>query len=300
MRITLHQLNVFMSVAKHRSVTLAAHQLHMTQPAVSNIIKQLEDYYGCALIEVIGRKLSLTAFGKAVVESSRSIQQILTNTQAEIELLKGGLAGTLKVATVSTAKYFVPHLLGIFKKEHTNIHVKLTVTNRQNILQRLKENDDDFVIMSHPPTTPAVDCAEFYDDELVVAASTQYLQNTLPTQLANLKNEPWIIREEGSGTRYATERLFKQYKFTPTVEMEISDNEAIKQALIANMGVSVLSKQSIKLELENNLLQCLPIRGFPVTHQWYLVKNKGKALPPIAENFYTFVNKHQPIFTNVY
>ena len=269
MRVTLHQLTVFEQVAHHGSVTRAAHALHMTQPAVSNILKQLEDYYQCPLTEVIGRKLSLTPFGEALLEGCRELHTTMNNIQAEIELLKGGLAGTLRVATVSTAKYFMPHLLGAFKRENPGIHINMTVCNRREIIQRLQENLDDFVIMSHPPGTLPVDCADFYDDELVVAASPRHkLSQSKQLSLNALQDDAWIIREPGSGTRYATEVIFKKRHFTPRVEMEISNNEAIKQAIVADMGISVISKQSIKLELENQLLQLVPVKGFPVRHIW--------------------------------
>lgn len=298
MKVTLHQLTVFEQVAKQSSITLAANVLHMTQPAVSNIVKQLENYYGCQLTEVIGRKLSLTVFGEILVSGCRQLQSVLNNTQAEIELLKGGLSGTLTVATVSTARYFIPGLLGAFKKQYPAIHIKLTVCNRQEIINRLEKNLDDFVIMSHPPMTIPVECTNFYNDELVVAVSnTHPLSRYKSASLKALQEQPWIIRENGSGTRYATDKIFKKHRFLPNIEMEIGDNEAIKQAIIANMGISVISKQSIQLELKNHLISLLSLKDFPVKHQWYLVKNKGKIFPPIAENFYHFVNKQQPVFT---
>jgi len=302
MKITLHQLRVFEIVAKVNSVTQAAHELHMTQPAVSNIIRQLEDYYDCKLIEVIGRKLSLTPFGKALVTGCHQIEEILNSTKTEIDLLKGGLTGTLHVGTVSTARYFVPRLLGLFKNKHKDIHIKLTVCNRHKLIKRLKENLDDVVIMSHPPTTLPVNWANFYDDELVIAGPKNFsLSNSKkPLLLSQLKDEAWIIREEGSGTRYATENIFKKYRFSPKVEMEISDNEAIKQAIIANMGISVISKQSIKFELEHQLINLIDVKGFPIKHTWYLVKNKEKSLTPIAKSFYAFVNNQQPVFKDIY
>ncbi len=151
MRLTLHQLHVFQTVAKFQSVTIAARHLHMTQPAVSNVLRQLQDYYECHLINTVGRKLYITEFGEALLKGCLQIEDILDNTKAALEKLNGGLAGTLKVAIVSTAKYFMPRLLGAFKQSHTNIHIKLSVCNRGEILHRLQQNFDDFIIMSHPP-----------------------------------------------------------------------------------------------------------------------------------------------------
>jgi len=301
MRITLHQLHVFSMVSKYGSVSTAAQKLHMSQPAVSNIIKHLENYYQCSLTEVISRKLSLTQFGDILVKATQTIETTLSDTLTEIEMLKGGVSGTLSVAIVSTAKYFVPRLLGTFKQEFSRIHVKLTVCNREQILQRLENNEDDFVIMSHPPSTMRVDCADFFDDELIIAASSlNELTKKRVLSLSELNDESWILREPGSGTRFATVRIFKKHKFTPKTEMEISDNETIKQAIMANIGISVIPKQSIQLELQQKLIKTLPVRNFPIKHTWYLVKNKGKALHPIAEKFYAYVNKVKPTFTDVY
>jgi DNA-binding transcriptional LysR family regulator len=289
-------LAVFEAVAKHQSVTIAAQYLHMTQPAVSNIIKQLQNHYGCPLIEVIGRKLSLTVFGQSLLANCKIISATLDTIQTEIELLKGGVSGTIQVATVSTAKYFVPYLLGKFKEQHDKndkIHIKLTVGNRQEIIQHLQENKGDFVIMSHPPDKLTVDCADFYNDELVVITGKNYTsKKSRSTHLKALEREPWIIREQGSGTRYATERVFKQHHFFPSIAMEIGDNEAIKQAVIANMGIAVISRQSVKFEVEKGLIKILTVTPFPVRHQWYLVKNKNKALSPVASKFYIFVHSH--------
>lgn len=302
MRLTLHQLKIFHTVARFGSVTGAAHHLHMTQPAVSNIIRQLEEYYACPLTEVVGRQLSLTPFGKTVAESYQQLAHILDTTKTQIQLLKGGLSGTLCLAVVSTARYFIPRLLGLFKNKYPDVHIKLTVCNRHDIISRLRRNLDDFVIMSHPPTAIPVDCADFYDDELVIAApiNHRFCQHEQALSLSKLNQEAWIFREDGSGTRYAAENIFKKYRFSPIVEMEISDNEAIKQAIMANMGISVLSKHSIKMELRHRLIAQLNVKTFPAKHTWYLVKSRGKSLPPIADSFFRFVNKHQPHFKNVY
>lgn len=302
MRITLHQLKVFAIVAKNQSVTKAAHELHMTQPAVSNILRQLQEYFDCELVEVIGRKLSLTPFGLILLEGGRQMHDTLSLTKARMEQLKGGLVGSLKIATVTTAKYFVPHLLGRFKEKYQDVKIELTVCNRHTIIQRLQNNEDDFVVMSHPPSDLVVDVADFYSDELVIAASndTALSKDKKCIKLSELALEPWIFREEGSGTRYATENVFREKKFHPQVEMIISDNEAIKQALMANLGIAAISKQSIKNELKHNMLAELQVEDFPAQHTWYLVKNRHKALSPIAERFYTFVNHHQPVFTQIF
>lgn len=290
MKVTLHQLRVFHAVATHGSVTKAANHLHMTQPAVSNIIKQLETIYDCDLIEVISRQLSLTHFGEILLSGCHQFETVLNDIQTEIDLLKGGLSGTLCVATVSTAKYFLPAFLGEFKNEFKDINIKLTVCNRQEVIERLERNLDDFVIMSHVPRMLPVDVADFYDDELVLAAARSLnIKHVKGAPIKALKDYSWIIRESGSGTRFATENLFKKHQFSPRIQMEIGDIEAIKQAIIANMGISIISKHSVKLEIDNKLIKLLPIKGLPVKHKWFLVKNKGKKISPIAQKFYEFV-----------
>lgn len=299
MKLTLHQLHVFQTVAEAGSVTAAANQLHMTQPGVSNIMRQLEEHYDCQLTHMLGRQLQLSQFGEILLNGCKKIGIELANIRTDLERLKGCVAGTLKVATVSTAKYFVPHLLGEFKSYHPDVHIQLVVKNREQIIERLQNNADDFVVMSHPPRELAVDIADLYEDELVIAASSQYQTPSNETlSLKHFKEAPWIIREQGSGTRFATENAFQKYKFYPKVGMEISDSEAVKQALIANIGISVISRQSINKELQDASLKILPVKGFPIKHEWYLVKNRSVKLSPIAESLYEFANRHQPVFSN--
>lgn len=289
MRLTLHQLQVFGRIAALKSVTKAAHNLHMSQPAVSNLLKQLEDYYGCCLTTRTDKQLVLTQYGERVLRLSQEIETLLNETLSEISSLKGGLEGELLVATVSTAKYFVPRLLGAFKEKNPKVHVKISVSNRHQVIQRLRANMDDFVVMSHPPVSKQIQCIEFYKDELVVATCYESpLKNENNLILDTLSEHAWIMREQGSGTRLAVENHFKKIGFTPKIEMEISNTEAIKQAVMANMGITIISKQSIKLEVKNKLIRILPVKGFPLKHPWFLVKNKEKQLLPIADKFYQF------------
>lgn len=297
MKLTLHQLQVFQKVAQCGSVTAAATQLHMTQPGVSNILRQLEQYYDCRLTDVVGRKMQLTQFGKILVSGSQQIQVDLNNIQSEMDRLRECVAGTMMVGTVTTAKYFTPQLLGKFKVKHPQIKVNLAVKNRQEIITRLQNNSDDFVIMSHPPREMNVDYADFYEDELVIASSPTFAKHLKDNvNLSSLKDAQWIMRENGSGTRFATENAFREQSFYPKIAMEISDSEAIKQAIMADIGISVISKQSIQSELKAKTLRILPVLGFPLAHRWYLVKNHGVSLSPLAEHFYAFVNQHQPVF----
>lgn len=293
LRITLHQLQVFNVVARFKSVTAAAHYLHMTQPAVSNIIKQLHDYYGCPLVETIGRQLFLTSYGKSLLNSTKSIEALVEQAKNDIAELKGGLVGSISIATVTTAKYFVPDLLGRFKKQFKNVQIKLSICNRQTIIERLEHCEDDFVIMSHPPENYPIEIQDFFSDQLVIISSPSFANNHQVNLLQDLIDAPWIMRERGSGTRHAIEQIFQQQQFIPSIEMEIGDVEAIKQLVIASMGISIVSKQSIQTELKNGSIMILPINIFPVTHKWFFVKNKAKLLSPIASKFLEFVQCHK-------
>jgi DNA-binding transcriptional LysR family regulator len=296
MNVTLHQLDVFKKVAELKSVTKAANALHMTQPAVSNVLRLLNDAFGTPVVEVLNKKIYLTNTGSILLDASCKIKQMLDETFSKINLEKGLLTGTLRIATVSTAKYFILRLLGAFKKEHPNIHMQLYVKNRDQIIERLQQNSDDFVIMSQLPNNLKIDHQPFYEDKLVIAASPDHRYHREKIlSLKNLQDEAWLIREQGSGTRMAMLNLFTKYNFTPWIEMEIDNNESIKQAIISNIGLSILSKQSIELEEKVGLIKILNIKEFPVMHEWYLVKCIGKNLSPIAQKFYDFVRLHPEV-----
>lgn len=289
MNITLHQLRVLKAVKDCGSITAAAHTLHITQPAVSNILKQLEQYYDYPLTETIGKKIFLTETGLCVVKAAGAIQQVFDDMNADINALHGKLSGTMTVTIVSTAKYFVPRFLGEFRQKFPEVAIKLTVCNRQEAIQFLKQNSSDILIMSQLPEDIAIDKQLFYRDELIIVGSPNFKLKHKRHSLKDLTNYDWIIREPGSGTRIAMQKLFKQHKMVPNIAMEVSNNESIKQLIMANMGISIVSRQSIELELQHNLIKILPVSGFPLDHPWYLVRNKGKAAKRIVEEFLHFV-----------
>ena len=296
MNITLHQLQVFKKVAELNSVTQAAKALHMTQPAVSNVLRLLNDSLASPVFEVINKKIYLTSTGRILLEASDQIRQTLDGALSQINLEKGLLTGTIRIASVSTAKYFILRLLGAFKKEHPDIHIQLVVKNRNDIIDRLHHNADDFVIMSQLPDNLKIDYQPCYEDELVVAAAAEYQFKTKKiTTLQQLQDEAWLIREQGSGTRMAMLNLFKKYRINTPFEMELDNNESIKQAVISNMGISILSRQSIELEEKLGLIKVPGIKEFPVAHEWYLVKAKGKKSSPIAQKFYDYVRLHPEV-----
>lgn len=296
MRLSLHQLNVLLCVKQKKSITQAAQALHMTQPAVSNIVKQLETLYQTKLTKLNNRQTLLTTSGMILADTAATIERLLHEAENHLKAENNILSGKLSVAVVSTAKYFVPRLLAAFKKQHPSIKIRLTVANREEIIKRLNENQDDIVIMSQPPKHKKFIIKNFYDDNLVVIASANTTLNRKnPYQLSDLENSDWLMREPGSGTRMVIKQLFKANKMKPTVISEVGNNEAIKQLVIADMGISIVSLQSVELELDNNLIKILPVKDFPKTHRWYMVKKQEDVISEAVEEFDRFVSSHSDL-----
>lgn len=290
MHVTLRQLTVLESVARNLSYTKAAEELHLTQPAVSMQIKQIEDSLGISLFEQVGKKIFLTEAGEEMFKSCRSIKQQLSDTEAVIEDLKGIKRGKLTIAVASTANYFVPRILAAFSDKHKNITFRLDVTNRKGLLQHLVENDTDIVIMGQPPDSMGVEAKSFLENPLVVIAPTQHpLVGVDTVPLNSLLQETFIIREPESGTRIAIERFFANHGTKITKSMNMSSNEAIKQAVQAGLGLGIVSIHTLEMELELNRLAILSAESFPILRHWYIVHRKGKRLSPVATAFKHYV-----------
>jgi len=293
MSLTLHQLKTFMAVVEHGGITAAANNLHLTQPAVSIQVKQLEDHYGLPLLEVIGKKVHITEAGKRLYKTAKETHECLNSLEAEVSQIQGCLKGRLSVAGVSTTKYFLPRFLGEFHRQYPHVEISLKISNRGELLERLQNNCDDLVIMSQLPEKVSIVAEQFLEDELVIPVPLDHpLAKKKSISLLELKNEPFILREPGSGTRMVMEQLFRKNRLNPRIVMELGSNSAIKQAVIAGFGLSVFSKMSLEQELVLKKLVILDIQGFPVQHCWYAVRLKGKKLSPIATNFLHFLLAH--------
>lgn len=295
MHLTIRQLMVFEAVARNNSFTRAAEELHLTQPAVSMQIKQIEETIGLPLFEHIGKKIFLTEAGREMYHYSRSITQTLSEIEAVMEELKGIKRGRLNIAVASTANYFATLLLANYFKHHENIHYSLDVTNREGLLRHLELNDVDIVIMGQPPEELDVVAESFMENPLVVIAPAAHSlcgQKNIPVE--SLNNETFIMRERGSGTRIAIERFFNEHGIEIGTGMEMSSNEAIKQAVGAGLGLGIVSVHTLALELEVGFLEVLDIDKFPITRNWYVVHRKGKRLSPVSEGFRRFVLEHAP------
>lgn len=290
MHVTLRQLRVFEAVARHLSYTKASRELHLSQPAVSMQIRQLEDDIGISLFEKIGRKVGLTEAGRELFDYSRSISRSLQEMEEVLESLKGVSRGRLNIAVASTVNYFAPRLLAVFHQRFPGINLKLDVTNRESLVRALEANSLDMVLMGLPPDEVDVESEAFMDNPLVVVAPPAHpLVGEKQIPLTRLSNEVFVMREAGSGTRIAMERFFAEHGISPRHGMQMTRNEAIKQAVRAGLGLSVVSLHTIELELETRRLVILDVEGFPIERQWHLVYRRGKRLSPPARAFRDFV-----------
>lgn len=288
--VTLHQLRLFHSLGTHRSFTRVAEELHLTQPAVSIQIKRLEESVGLPLVEHMGKRLFLTDAGKELFEASRDVLERMRVLGEDMIGLEEGVRGPLNLAAITTAKYFMPHLLGVFLRDYPEVAPRLTITNQSRVVERLEGNLDDLVIMGTIPENMDVEAEFFLDNPLVVVAPPDHpLVGQPRIPLARIAEERFLSREPGSGTRQARTRLFAQHGLTASTYMELGSSEAIKQAVMAGLGISVLSRHNLRLELDSGLLAILDVEHFPLVRQWYAVHLKGKKLSNTTRRFLDFL-----------
>jgi LysR family transcriptional regulator, low CO2-responsive transcriptional regulator len=288
--VTLRQLQVFESVARHLSHSKAAAELYLSQPAVSMQVKQTEQTLGLPLFEQVGKKLYLTDAGRELLRYSRNILQQLEEMEGVFGEMKGLSRGHLDIAVVSSANYFMPQLLARFFQQHPGIQASLHVANRDAVISRLDENRADLAIMGQPPEGAEMQAEPFLQNPLVVIAPPSHpLAAQRHIQPAQLAQETFLLREPGSGTRGVVERFFAGYRIRLPSSMEMDTNEAIKQSVQAGMGLSIISRHSIELELETGRLAVLDAEHFPIVRHWYLVHRKKKRLSGAAQAFKQFL-----------
>jgi DNA-binding transcriptional LysR family regulator len=287
---TLHQLKVFEAVARHNSFTRAAEELFLTQPTVSMQVKQLSKAVGLPLFEQVGKRLYLTEAGKELYTTCRELFDRLAQFETSIANLKGLKQGTLRLAVVTTAKYVIPRLLGPFCQRYPGIDVSLTVDNHERIIDGLIDNRDDLYIMSQPPDDLDVTVHPFLENPLVVLAWHNHpLAKEKDIPLKRLSEEPFIMREPGSGTRQAVQKLFDDQGLELKVKLDLGSNETIKQAIAGGLGISILSIHTLALEGPNSPLTILDVEGFPIQRYWYVVYPAGKQLSIIAQTFFEYL-----------
>lgn len=289
-RVTLRQLRIFDAVAHHLSFSRAAEELHLTQPAVSMQIKQIELAAGQPLLEQLGKKIFLTEAGRALLRHAQAILRELEEAQQSLAALQGVNQGTLDITLISTAKYFAPRFLTQFCDLYPGVRLKLAVNNRAQLLQRLLDNEIDLAIMGHPPHGLDIVAEAFAPNPHAIIASPNHpLAKRRRIPFRALCNENFLVREPGSGTRMLMERVFRDHGMSVSASMEISSDETIKQAAMVGMGLGFLSLHTVELELQTRRLVMLDVIGTPIMRKWYIVHGKNKRLSPVARAFREFL-----------
>jgi LysR family transcriptional regulator, low CO2-responsive transcriptional regulator len=289
--VTLRQLRIFSAVARHLSFGKAAEELHLTPPAISMQIKELEEQVGLPLFDRGGRSVTLTVTGEYLLVYVRKILATLKDAEDAVARLSGLQTGRLTIGMVSTAKYFVPRLMARFRAEHPGIEVRLAIGgNREQLVALLQANEVDLAIMGRPPRELATRAEPFaVHPHVIVTPPDHPLVKAGHAPASALADYEFLIREEGSGTRAAMEKFFADHRLAPRVAMEMTSNETIKQAVMAGMGISFLSLHTIGLELKAGLIAVPDIEGLPLAKRWYIVNTLAKTLSPAAEAFRYFM-----------
>ncbi|MEK6481171.1 LysR family transcriptional regulator [Catalinimonas sp. 4WD22] len=283
MNYTIHQLQIFLKVVQTRSITKAAEELYMTQPAVSIQLKNFQDQFKIPLTEVIGRQLHITEFGHEIASIAERVIQELYTINYKTEAYQGIMTGRLSISSASTGKYVIPYFLSGFLEQHSGIDLVLDVTNKTKVVESLKNNETDFALVSVLPDN-------LHIEEELLLENKLYLVGNQPKKQ---ENKPLIYREEGSATRMAMEIYFSTHQGNRRRRMELTSNEAVKQAVIAGLGYSIVPLIGIHNELENKQIHILPAKGLPIKTKWRLVWLKGKKLSPVARAYLDFVRQEK-------
>lgn len=293
MNYTLNQLRIFLKVAQTESITKAAEVLHLTQPAVSIQLKNFQDQFEIPLTEAIGRRLYVTDFGKEIAIAAEKILDEVNAISYKTQAYKGQLTGKLKISVVSTGKYVIPYFLTDFLKQHSGVELLLDVTNKAKVIESLEKNEVDFSLVSVLPSNMKLDKVELMQNKLFVVANqdTKFSRKEYDKKI--FETIPLIYREKGSGTRFVMERFIERNRLPVHKKMELTSNEAVKQAVIAGLGYSIMPLIGIKNELNNGSLQIIPVKGFPIKSVWNLIWLKEKNLSPVASAFLQYVRKEK-------
>lgn len=284
-RITFRQLETFAAVARLNSFTKAADFLHLTQPAVSIQIKQIVDTIGMPLFEQSGRDIALTVAGEELLKTVRSLDDVWNRFESAIDELKGMKRGKLRVALVTTAKYFLPRMLGAFCQRYPDIDIELEIANREKIVERLRSNQDDLYVMSYPPEDLDIVRLPFLDNEYVVIAPAGHWAAGKQVAMATLASEPFILREQGSGSRHVVDQVMRERDVQLKVRLSLASNEAIRDLVASGMGLSILSRHALGNHPERDGLVILDVEGFPLKQAWNVVHLSGKILSLPAQAF---------------
>jgi DNA-binding transcriptional LysR family regulator len=285
MNYTLNQLQIFLKIVQTESVTKASEELHLTQPAVSIQLKNFQDQFDIPLTEVIGRKIFITDFGKEIAAAAENILNQVYAINFKTQAYKGQLIGRLKIAVVSTGKYVMPYFLTDFMKQHSSIELLMDVTNKSKVINSLENNEVDFALVSILPTSLQIEQLDLLQNKLYLVGDehSKFKKGISTKELFH--DLPLIFREKGSGTRQAMEGFFEKNQLTVLKKMELTSNEAVKQAILAGLGYSIMPLIGIKNELHDQELQIIPVKGMPIKTTWSLIWLKGKKHSPVSASF---------------
>lgn len=293
MNYTLHQLNIYLKVTQTLSITKAADELHLTQPAVSIQLRNFQDQFEIPLIEVINKKIFVTDFGKEIALAAERILNEVNAINFKIHAHKGQLTGKLRISAVSTGKYVAPYFMADFMKEHPGIELFLDVTNKSQVLKSLEKNEVDFALVSILPENINIEKVELMENKLLLVGKSNEMPAGKQFEKKIFEKIPLIYREPGSGTRQIMEKYFLKNKLSVTKKMELTSNEAVKQAVIAGLGYSIMPLIGIKNEIENQQLQIIPVKGFPIRSLWTLIWLKDKKHSPVAQAYLDYIRQEK-------
>ncbi|HEX4956648.1 MAG TPA: LysR family transcriptional regulator [Lacibacter sp.] len=293
MNYTLNQLQIFLKVVQAGSVTKAAEDLHLTQPAISIQLKNFQNQFDVPVIEVVGRKLYVTDFGKEIAAAAEQILEQVYAINYKTLAFKGQLAGRLKISVVSTGKYVLPYFLSTFLKTHTGVELQMDVTNKLKVIESLENNEVDFALVSILPDHLNVEKLDLIRNKLFLIGNTEVTFKNKEYTKEVFEKLPLIFREKGSGTRQTMERFLNRNKITVQKKLELTSNEAVKQAILAGLGYSIMPLIGIRNELQNNELQIIKMKGLPISTTWSLIWLKGKKHSPVANAFLQYIKKEK-------
>jgi len=293
MNYTLHQLRIFQKIVENQSITKTSEELHLTQPAVSIQLKKFQEQFDVPLTETIGRRIFITDFGKEVALSADKILKEVDSIKYKTLAHQGFLHGNLKVSVVSTGKYLMPYFLSGFIHEHPGVDLTMDVTNKTRVIESLERNEVDFALVSVLPNHLQINREEIMENKIYLVGKSPLDKNNKQLNPKSLNGLPLILREKGSATRSAMESYLRDHHIQAPKSMELTSNEAVKQAVIAQLGYSIMPLIGIHNELENRDLSIIPMKGLPITTNWNLIWLKGKRFSPIAQTYLDYLRKNK-------
>lgn len=294
MNYTLNQLRIFLKVVQLQSVTKASEELHLTQPAVSIQLKNFQDQFEISLTEIVGRKIYVTDYGREIAEAAEQIINQVNAINYKTLAFKGQLFGKIKISIVSTGKYVMPYFLTDFLRLHSGIELEMDVTNKNKVVKSLQNNEVDFALVSILPDKMQVDKIDLMQNKLFFVGNNEAEISNKKKDLDTIFNErPLLFRENGSGTRQAMERFIEKHSVKIDKKMELTSNEAVKQAILAGLGYSIMPLIGIRKEIQNNDLQIIPVKGLPIQTKWSLIWLKGKKHSPQALAYLAYLRKEK-------